>query len=50
MKGTLRRQSLCLGTVGACGASYILRDAQVLFKISPLLSAFFGVPNLSRNR
>ena len=25
MKGTLRRQSLCLGTVGASGASYILR-------------------------
>jgi hypothetical protein len=28
MKGTLRRQSLCLGTVGASGASYILQDAQ----------------------
>jgi hypothetical protein len=28
MKGTLRRQSLCLGTVGASSASYILQDAQ----------------------
>jgi hypothetical protein len=28
MKGTLRRQSLCLGTVGASGARYILQDDQ----------------------
>jgi hypothetical protein len=28
MKGTLRRESLCLGTVGASGASYILQDPQ----------------------
>jgi hypothetical protein len=28
MKGTLRRQSLCLGTVGASGASHILLGAQ----------------------
>jgi hypothetical protein len=28
MKGTLRRQSLCLGTVGVSGASYILEGAQ----------------------
>jgi hypothetical protein len=28
MKGTLRRQNLCLGTVGAPGASYIFQDAQ----------------------
>jgi hypothetical protein len=27
-KGTLRHQSLCLGTVGASGASYILQRAQ----------------------
>jgi hypothetical protein len=28
MEGTLRHQRLCLGTVGASGASYILQDAQ----------------------
>jgi hypothetical protein len=28
MKGTLLRQSLCLGTVGAFCTSYILQDAQ----------------------
>jgi hypothetical protein len=28
MEGTLRRQSVCVGTVGASGASYILQDAQ----------------------
>jgi hypothetical protein len=27
MKGTLLRQSLCLGTVGASCASYIIHDA-----------------------